>query len=1172
MAYDSDHALLCGCPACAGTLEPRAEVDTLVAGGSSEPAALPVSQAPTYAINGVVNEYHYQWGSYTPGTATTVTYSFLTSVPGYYAANAGERNQFAAMNATQKQVTRDTFALFAEAANITFVEVAPGTASINLATANLGAGIGGWAYYPYPGYSGPGDQTVMGDVWITNRYASYSNPTKGSWEYLTIIHEIGHAIGLKHPGNYNAGGGGTGGPYLPTSEDSHQYTVMSYYSGPSYGSTEPITPQLYDIAAVQHLYGVNSATRSGNDTYAFATSLQIKTIWDGGGTDTFDLSNQTQAVVLDLRPGRFSSIAGSNNIAIAFGAWIENAIGSAFADTITGNDAGGTLDGRAGNDTLTGGSAADRLIGGTGTDVLTGNGGADIFQFATGHSTAATGTHDRVTDFTTGTDLIDLAGIDADVSTGVIDAFRFIGTNVFDGLAGALDYVFDAGRNVTVVQGDVNGDKAADFAIDFNGNLVLTSANFTAASIRLIEPLNLVGTAGPDALTGASLGDTLSGLDGDDTLSGLDGNDRLNGGTGADAMSGGTGDDTYVVDNAGDTITEPTSFVLPAGWTLRGTADFNNDGRLDVVVTNSAVGEIWLLNGSTVTSTHSFPGSGTDGWADWYIAGIADLDGDGDKDLIYQHTTLTAQWQNAIYLNGVVQTGGGGISYRVADPLLPLPVVNGGTDTVEASISYILPEVADNLTLVSGAGPVDGTGNAGANVIVGNESANRIAGNEGADILTGGGGADTFAYGDGDSVIAYAERDLITDFTPGTDWLDLFWVDADINQTGNQDFRFLGTAGFDGQAAALRISYDAARNVTVVEADVNGDGAADFAIDLTGNKSLAASDFASGSLLAPVNLDGTAADDTLAGNGMDNAIYGRGGSDTLSGEGGDDLLNGGPSSDALHGGEGDDTLIGGPGSDLLDGGNGIDTASYAGSTGPVSVSLMSGLSSGGHAPGDVMVDIESLSGSAYGDVLTGNDGANVISGGAGDDLLEGLNGDDTLNGGDGVDTVSYAHAGAGVAIDMADSGPQDTGGAGIDALSRLENIVGSSYADTLYGSNGDNVMSGGAGNDLIKGFKGVDVLTGGLGNDRLFGGAGSDTFVFAIDANNGGKDSIRDYVAGEDHIDLSGISTVANYAALHGLMSVSGADVLINFGGGHSVTIWNTTIATLDAHQADFQF
>ncbi len=68
---------------------------------------------------------------------------------------------------------------------------------------------------------------------------------------------------MKHPGNYNAGGGGTGGPYLPTSTDSHQYTVMSYYSGPSYVG-EPITPQLYDVAAIQFLYGVNSTTRAGN--------------------------------------------------------------------------------------------------------------------------------------------------------------------------------------------------------------------------------------------------------------------------------------------------------------------------------------------------------------------------------------------------------------------------------------------------------------------------------------------------------------------------------------------------------------------------------------------------------------------------------------------------------------------------------------------------------------------------------------------------------------------------------------------------------------------------------------------------------------------------------------------------------------------------------------------
>jgi Ca2+-binding RTX toxin-like protein len=684
--------------------------------------------------------------------------------------------------------------------------------------------------------------------------------------------------------------------------------------------------------------------------------------------------------------------------------------------------------------------------------VLIGAGGADIFVFATGDTSAAANARDQVNDFTPGTDLIDLSGIDANMASAAVDAFRFVGTSAFDGFAGALNYFFDAARSMTTLQGDVNGDGLADFAIDLNLNHILTAANFTAASLRPNGPLNLAGTPGADALIGGSFADTLTGLEGDDTLNGLAGNDRLDGGSGADAMNGGAGDDTYVVDNAVDTIAE--------------------------------------MN---------------------------------------------------------------------------------GTDTVESSIIAVLPDDVENLTLVEGAGPINGTGNADRNVILGNNSTNVLAGQAGADILTGGGGADTFVFANGDSGAAVGERDLVTDFAAGSDKLDLIGVDANSNAVGDQDFRLLGTATFDGQAAALRYSHDTARNVTVVEADVNGDGAADFAIELTGNIVLSAADFVGVSLL-PIVLNGNTADDTLTGNDMNNALYGRGGNDTLSGEGDNDYLNGGAGNDALHGGEGNDTLIGGSGSDLLDGGNGIDTASYAGSAGPVSVSLMSGLSSGGHAQGDVLVDIESLSGSAHGDVLTGGDGANVISGGAGEDLLEGLNGDDTLNGGDGVDTVSYANAGAGVIVSMRDSGPQATGGAGIDTLMRLENIVGSTYADTLYGTGGDNVMSGGAGNDLIKGLKGADRLTGGLGNDRLFGGSGSDTFVFAIDADDGGKDSIRDYVAGEDRIDLSGVSAVANYTALHGLMSAPGADVLINFGGGHTLTIWNTSIATLDAHQADFQF
>jgi serralysin len=128
-------------------------------------------------------------------------------------------------------------------------------------------------------------------------------------------------------------------------------------------------------------------------------------------------------------------------------------------------------------------------------------------------------------------------------------------------------------------------------------------------------------------------------------------------------------------------------------------------------------------------------------------------------------------------------------------------------------------------------------------VIIGNEAANRLTGGGGVDTLTGGGGADTFVFANGDSAAATGQHDLITDFTPGTDKIDLTGLDADTTSPGTNAFRFLGTAAFDGQAAALHYSYDSARGVTVVEGDTNGDRVTDFAIDLTGNKTLLLSDF-----------------------------------------------------------------------------------------------------------------------------------------------------------------------------------------------------------------------------------------------------------------------------------------------------------------------------------------
>jgi serralysin len=166
--FDPGTMLTCGCAACLATHE--GDISQFKAEGNLQPSAAGTgsftagaAQAPTYAVDALINEYHAQWGSFTPGTAVTVTYSFLTSVPGYYPSNADERYQFATMNAAQKQAARDAFANFAEVANITFVEVAAGTGSINLGTANLGNGIGGWAL-SNPGYSGTNDHSEAGDV------------------------------------------------------------------------------------------------------------------------------------------------------------------------------------------------------------------------------------------------------------------------------------------------------------------------------------------------------------------------------------------------------------------------------------------------------------------------------------------------------------------------------------------------------------------------------------------------------------------------------------------------------------------------------------------------------------------------------------------------------------------------------------------------------------------------------------------------------------------------------------------------------------------------------------------------------------------------------------------------------------------------------------------------
>ncbi|WP_095125546.1 retention module-containing protein [Pseudomonas sp. Irchel s3a12] len=182
------------------------------------------------------------------------------------------------------------------------------------------------------------------------------------------------------------------------------------------------------------------------------------------------------------------------------------------------------------------------------------------------------------------------------------------------------------------------------------------------------------------------------------------------------------------------------------------------------------------------------------------------------------------------------------------------------------------------------------------------------------------------------------------------------------------------------------------------------------------------------------------------------------------------------------------------------------------------------------------------------DVLTAGSGNNELHGGAGNDLLYSGPGNDLLDGGTGSDTASYAHATAGVTVNLGLLGAQNTLGAGTDTLTGIENLVGSNFNDTLTGDNNNNVINGGLGNDILNGGGGDDLLIGGLGNNTMTGGAGADTFQWL--KGNSGHDLITDFTPGTDKLDLSQLlqgengTTASLDDYLHFTVTGSGASVL----------------------------